>query len=207
MSVLPTFTRRQQQVLALMRQGMPTRLIAEELGVTIHTVKHHRGLILKNMGVDNTVALIHALQQAERSVVPVRETDAAQPPAVLVVEDDDTTRSLVVSGLQMAGFDCRGVVDGEAMRAALSTAGAHIVVLDLNLGDEDGLKLALELRENQPFIGIVVMTVRGMVEQRIEGLLVGADTYLVKPVDIRELVGVIRNLHRRQAEARAMAAR
>lgn len=64
MSALPNLTRRQQQVLDLMRQGMPTRLIAEELGVTIHTVKHHRGLILKNMGVDSTVALIHKIQQS-----------------------------------------------------------------------------------------------------------------------------------------------
>jgi DNA-binding response OmpR family regulator len=46
-------------------------------------------------------------------------------------------------------------------------------------------------------LGIIMMTTRGMVEQRIEGLVVGADVYLVKPVDMRELVEVIRNLHRR----------
>jgi DNA-binding response OmpR family regulator len=47
-----------------------------------------------------------------------------------------------------------------------------------------------------------MMTTRGMVEQRIDGLAMGADAYLVKPVDMRELVGVIRNLHRRQVEWR-----
>lgn len=207
MSALPNLTRRQQQVLDLMRQGMPTRLIAEELGVTIHTVKHHRGLILKNMGVDSTVALIHKIQQ---SGGPLRslalEADLAQSPEVLVVEDDDLYRELVVSSLKLTGFGCRGVAQSSDMKVAFSEQKADVVILDLNLGAEDGLAIARELRETQPSLGIVMMTTRGMVEQRIEGLVVGADVYLVKPVDIRELVIVIRNLYRRVVESRAVSA-
>lgn len=203
MSLLPPFTRRQQQVFDLMRQGMPARLIAEELGVTVHAVKHHRTLILKRMGVANTAALIHALQQGQRPApLPLGAGGECE---VLVVEDDDPSRSLVVSGLQLAGFGVRGVASGEAMWSALSEAGAHIVVLDLNLGEEDGLDLAVELRAQQPYVGIIMMTIRSMVEDRIEGLLRGADAYLVKPVDMRELVMVIRNLYRRLVESRAIA--
>jgi DNA-binding response OmpR family regulator len=83
------------------------------------------------------------------------------------------------------------------MEAALAEQAVGIVLLDLNLGAEDGLAIARDLRETQPLLGIIMMTTRGMVEQRIEGLVVGADVYLVKPVDMRELVEVIRNLHRR----------
>ena len=121
------------------------------------------------------------------------------------MEDDDPSRSLVVSGLQMAGFGARGVASGAAMWTALSESGANIAVLDLNLGDENGLDLARALRKTHPMMGIVMMTTRGMVEDRIEGLLHGADAYLVKPVDIRELAGVIRNLYRRLVESRAFA--
>jgi DNA-binding response OmpR family regulator len=89
------------------------------------------------------------------------------------------------------------------MEAALTEQAVGIVLLDLNLGAEDGLAIARDLRESQPFLGIIMMTTRGMVEQRIEGLVVGADVYLVKPVDMRELVEVIRNLHRRLVVGRA----
>ena len=87
------------------------------------------------------------------------------------------------------------------MKSALEGKPASIVLLDLNLGEEDGLDMARALRESYR-CGIIMMTTRGMVEQRIDGLAMGADTYLVKPVDMRELVGVIRNLHRRQVEWR-----
>lgn len=192
-----SLTRRQKQVLELMRQGMPTRLIAEQLSISVNTVKQHRSLILKRMEVSNTMALICGMNEFERPSIPAVE--AAKTPRVLVVEDDESTRTLVVSGLQLAGFESQGVESGPAMRTSLAGAGAHAVVLDLNLGDEDGLDLAAELRETWPSTGIVIMTIRSMVEDRIEGLLKGADTYLVKPVDIRELVAVIRNLMRRQS--------
>ena len=190
---------RQQQIFELMVQGLPTRLIAEQLDLSINTVKAHRAAILRRMEVHSTVALVHKLQSTHNGLSSARmETVALTPAEVLVVEDDENTRALVVSALQVGGFGCRGVADSVGMRAALASADAHIVLLDLNLGEEDGLDLARELRDTHPHVGLIIMTVRGLVEERIEGLARGADAYMVKPVDMRELVVVIRNLHRRQ---------
>jgi DNA-binding NarL/FixJ family response regulator len=204
MAERPTLSARQEQVLELMLQGLPSRLIADRLGVSVNTVKEHRGLILRRMEVSSTVALIHKMQQSGGKVRPRDlESALAKPPEVLVVEDDDLYRELVVSSLKLANFACRGVSQSAEMETALSEQEADIVVLDLNLGEEDGLVIARYLRETRPFLGVVIMTVRNMVEERIEGLAMGADVYLVKPVDIRELVSVIRNLSRRVMECRA----
>lgn len=206
MSSQPSLSVRQQHVYELMIQGLPSRLIAEQLGISVNTVKEHRRAILQRMQVDNTVALIHKIQQSGvNSRHPSLADDLAKSPEVLVVEDDDHYRELVVSSLKLSGLGCRGFACSAELEAALSEQKADVVILDLNLGEEDGLVIAQELRETRPDIGIIMMTVRGMVEQRIEGLLVGADAYLVKPVDIRELAGVIRNLYRRLVEARVMA--
>lgn len=189
-----------------MIQGLPTRIIAEKLGLSVNTVKEHRGLILRRMEVDSTTALIHKIN-ASRSGLNSAELKAALaiPPEVLVVENDNLYRDLVVSGLKMAGFGCRGVARSEDMWTAISDQRVNVVVLDLNLGEEDGLIIARKLRETEPSVGIVMMTTRGMVEQRIEGMLMGADVYMVKPVDIRELVGVIRNIYRRFIEFQVLA--
>jgi len=155
--------------------------------------------MLRRMEVHSTLALVHKLQSTHNGFpADVMETIASGPAEVLVVEDDENTRALVVSALQVGGFGCRGVADSAGMRAALASADAHIVLLDLNLGEEDGLDLARELRDTHPRVGLVIMTVRGLVEERIEGLARGADAYLIKPVDMRELVVVIRNLYQRQ---------
>jgi DNA-binding response OmpR family regulator len=76
---------------------------------------------------------------------------------------------------------------------------ADIILLDLNLKDEDGLEIAKSLRDTGRY-GIIMMTTRGTIQQRIDGLATGTDAYLVKPIDIRELVAVIRNMHRRLVE-------
>ncbi len=207
MTVHATLTRRQQQVMELMCQGLPTRLIAKQLHLSCNTVKEHRGMVLKLMGVENTVALVLKLQQLGGLIrSPDLEAALARPPYVIVVEDDHPYREMVLSGLKLAGFSGQGTADSQGMRAALAEQKADVVVLDLNLGEEDGLDIARDLRKTHPHVGIVMMTVRGVVDQRIDGLVVGADAYLIKPVDIRELIQVTLNLHRRLVEGRFAAA-
>jgi DNA-binding NarL/FixJ family response regulator len=206
MTHLPLLSARQQQVMDLMLEGLPSRVIADRLGISVNTVKEHRGLILHRMGVDSTLALIKKMQQAPTMTPPVgTESLATKPPQVLVVKEEEAYRELIVSGLRMNEFNCRGVSNSQEMITALDEEKPDAVVLDLNLGTEDGLDIAQRLRAEHPCLGIVMMTGRGLMEQRIEGFLAGADVYLAKPVDIRELVVVIRNLHRRMLESRAMA--
>jgi DNA-binding NarL/FixJ family response regulator len=198
-------TSRQRDVLALMCQGLPTKMISERLFLSAHTVAEYRHVILKRLGVANVVELVNKVNQmkseAQLAKNPNIRAALEVPPELLVVEDDVCYRELVVSSLTQAGFPCRGSGCWAEMKSALEEKPASIVLLDLNLGEEDGLDMARALRESYR-CGIIMMTTRGMVEQRIDGLAMGADAYLVKPVDMRELVGVIRNLHRRQVEWR-----
>lgn len=205
MNAFADLSPRQREVLELMCRGLPTKLIAQELQLSVNTVAEYRSLILQHFKVANAVELVNKvsqLQSFERQSSRV-DVQAAldMPPHLVVVDDDAIYRADVVEKLHEAGFPCRGVGSGAELGAALTEQPAQIVVLDLNLGDEDGLEIARQLRANGD-CGIIMMTTRGMVEQRIDGLAMGADAYLVKPVDLRELTGVIRNLHRRQIEWR-----
>jgi len=202
-------TTRQKEVLDLMCEGLPTKLISERLSLSPNTVAEYRHALLKRFGVANAVELVNQVNRmkSEARLGENSELRAAlnTPPRLLVVEDDVTYRESVVADLKQLGFPCRSADCRAEMEATLAEQPTNIVLLDLNLGKEDGLAIARELRDMRPFLGIIMMTTRGMVEQRIEGLLVGADAYLVKPIDMGELVAVIRNLYRRLVEARMMA--
>lgn len=209
-----SLTPRQKEVLELMCDGLTTKLIGEKLNLSPNTIAEYRHGLLKRFRVTNAVELVNKIYLIKSS--DGRPSSLKQPtppdtlPALLVVEDDAAYREMLIAQLTQLGFPCRGVGSKSEMTAVLAEESiehaTNIVLLDLNLGEADGLTIARELRETRHSLGIVIMTVRGMVEDRIEGLLQGADTYLVKPVEIRELVAVIRNLHRRQIETWASLA-
>lgn len=188
-------------------EGLSTNEIGERLHLSPHTVKDYRKTIFERLGVRNVVELVNKVnqQQTEQRLAerPDLRKAMAEPPEVLVVEDMSDQRILVVSSLVLAGFPARGAANRSEMLAALAEKAASILVLDLNLGEGevDGLVIAAEMRQ-RPGVGIVMMTSRGMIDQRIHGLALGADAYLVKPIDIRELTAVIANLHRRLIEGR-----
>ncbi len=123
----------------------------------------------------------------------------AQAPVRLVVcEDDRELRTILLTGLPHFGIDARGVADGTALDAVLLDHRPTVVVLDIGLPGEDGLAIARRLRAvGGPPMGIIMLTARGSLEDRLEGLKDGADVYFVKPVDLRELAFAVRNLHRR----------
>ena len=205
-NVLTQLTARQREVLDLICRGLPTKLIAAKLKLSVNTVAEYRHDLLRRFDVANAVELVNKVNQIQSEARIAENADIQTaletPPHLLVVEDDACYREMVLADLERMGFLCRGVVSQAGMEAALAEQPAGIVLLDLNLGAEDGLVIARELRAKQPSLGIIMMTTRGMVEQRIEGLIVGADVYLVKPVDMRELAEVIRNLHRRMVMGR-----
>lgn len=206
MNSLADLTPRQQEVLELMCQGLTIQLMSERLHLSPHTVAEYRHLLMKRMGVANAVELVNLVnqqKQAKHSASLTADLQAAleKPPELIVVDDDDAYRQIVVSSLLQSGYPCRGADSSQTLTVALQEKPADIVLLDLNLGAEDGLDIAQQLSQDRQ-IGIIMMTTRGMVEHRIDGLAMGADAYLVKPVDMRELTGVIRNLHRRLTETR-----
>jgi DNA-binding response OmpR family regulator len=119
---------------------------------------------------------------------------------VLVVEDDDSIAVPLVAGLEREGFVVERVATGEA---ALAADGADMVVLDLGLPDIDGYEVCRRLRARSE-VPIIVVTARGAEVDRVIGLELGADDYLVKPFGLRELVARIRAVSRR-SERRASA--
>ena len=121
----------------------------------------------------------------------------AEPPTrVLVVDDDASLRELLTTYLRREGFDVHGVEDGIAMFDWLVHHQADILILDLMLPGEDGLSLARRLR-TQTEMPIIMLSARGEDIDRIVGLEVGADDYLAKPFNPRELLARIRAVLRR----------
>ncbi len=117
-------------------------------------------------------------------------------PSILVVDDDRQIRELLGQVLEQYGFATRLVSDGRELRAALAQAPAELIVLDLMLPGDDGLALCRELR-TRGNIPVIMLTARGEPIDRIVGLEVGADDYVSKPFDPRELVARIRTVLRR----------
>ena len=136
------------------------------------------------------------------------------PPSehLLVVDDDREIRHLLSEYLSQAGFRVTAVGDGKAMRRALEAHRIDLVVLDLMLPDEDGLALCRELRGRSNSLPVLMLTARGDEVDRIVGLEMGADDYLAKPFNPRELLARSKTILRRaqalptnleSAEARA----
>ncbi|MBY8946755.1 MULTISPECIES: response regulator [unclassified Pseudomonas] len=118
---------------------------------------------------------------------------------VLVCEDDELIASGIVAGLGAQGFTVERVATAAAARAMLKAATFDIMVLDLGLPDEDGLKLLQQLRSQGLEIPVLILTARDSVTNRVDGLQAGADDYLLKPFDLRELAARLQTLLRRMA--------
>ena len=112
---------------------------------------------------------------------------------ILVVEDEDAIAEPLVEGLRREGFDVDRVATGAA---ALEAALPDVVLLDLRLPDIDGLDVCRALRERSA-VPIIVVTARGEEGDRVVGLELGADDYVVKPFGLRELIARIRAVTRR----------
>ena len=124
--------------------------------------------------------------------------DFARPPRVLVVEDDDEIALALQRSLRMEGYDVRLAEDGVD---ALDQAHAFlpdVVLLDLGLPKLDGIEVAKELRKREDDVGILMLTARDGLEERVAGLDTGADDYLVKPFERQELLARMRALLRRR---------
>jgi DNA-binding response OmpR family regulator len=117
---------------------------------------------------------------------------------VLVVEDDDEIALALQRSLRMEGYDVRLAEDGVD---ALDQAHAFlpdVVLLDLGLPKLDGIEVAKELRKREDDVGILMLTARDGLEDRVAGLDTGADDYLVKPFERQELLARMRALLRRR---------
>jgi DNA-binding response OmpR family regulator len=120
---------------------------------------------------------------------------------ILVVEDERKIAGLVRDYLEHAGFHVVQTADGGTALAEARRARPDLVVLDLGLPDRDGLDVIRELRRSSS-VPIVILTARGDESDRLVGLELGADDYVVKPFSLKELVARVRAVLRRTEAAR-----
>ncbi|ASC97506.1 DNA-binding response regulator [Pseudomonas aeruginosa] len=118
---------------------------------------------------------------------------------VLLTEDDDLIASGIVAGLNAQGLTVDRVASAADTQALLQVARFDVLVLDLGLPDEDGLRLLQRLRQQGVDLPVLVLTARDAVTDRVAGLQAGADDYLLKPFDLRELGARLHTLQRRFA--------
>jgi two-component system phosphate regulon response regulator OmpR len=122
---------------------------------------------------------------------------------ILIVDDDPSVREVLAEYLVSHGYEVVQADRGAAMREAVEKSLPDVVLLDVNLPGEDGLTLARFLRERFD-VGIIMVTGAADVADRVAGLEVGADDYVVKPFDLRELRARVKTILRRM-QARAPA--
>lgn len=115
-----------------------------------------------------------------------------------IVEDEEVLRNELCFVLSRSGFSVEGVATATELYRRLAVKNAAVIVLDIGLDGEDGLSICKYLRGHDPSLGIVFLTARGLRDDRITGLVAGADAYLVKPVEIQEIVLVIERLMARR---------
>jgi len=121
---------------------------------------------------------------------------SSRKPRVVVIEDEPDLNATIVSFLNLSGFVADGVRSATELAAWRRTHDCELVVLDLGLPDCQGLSIAESLRASGCY-GIVIVTARGQLDDRLRGYATGVDHYMVKPVDLRELVAVLTAVHAR----------
>jgi two-component system OmpR family response regulator len=117
---------------------------------------------------------------------------------VLLVEDDRMIGAAVAQALKDAAYAVDWVTDGQTAIEATAVEAYDLVLLDLGLPEPSGLDVLRQLRKNQPPLPVIIVTARDGVEDRIGGLDLGADDYVVKPFEIRELLARMRAVMRRK---------
>jgi two-component system response regulator PhoP len=128
--------------------------------------------------------------------------DATVAPLVYLVDDDGDFREETILGLTRLGLDVHGFHNASDFYRAYAVKPSDIVIIDIGLEGEDGLSITTHLRASGP-VGIILATARGSIDDRVDGLRRGADAYLVKPVDLRELAATALALNQRLGRHRA----
>ncbi len=119
------------------------------------------------------------------------------PPTVLLVDDEPELRALLAEYFGRNGFEVLQAPDAATARELVAQRVPDVAVLDINMPGENGLSLARGLREAHPRLAVLMLTTAGEAIDRIVGLEVGADDYVAKPFELRELLARVRAVLRR----------
>ena len=123
---------------------------------------------------------------------------------IIIVDDEAPAREMVGDYLKMHGFTVTLCDGGKSLRGAIETSVPDLVVLDLNMPEEDGLSIIRDLK-SRINVPVIMLTATASPIDRVVGLELGADDYIAKPCELRELMARIRSVLRRSAPAKAAA--
>ena len=123
---------------------------------------------------------------------------------IIIVDDEPPAREMVGDYLRMHGFTVTLCDGGKSLRAAIETSAPDLVVLDLNMPEEDGLSIIRDLK-SRTNVPVIMLTATASPIDRVVGLELGADDYVAKPCELRELMARIRSVLRRSGPAKAAA--
>lgn len=122
---------------------------------------------------------------------------------ILVVEDNATLASGLAAVLKGSGYAVDVVGDGASAVAVVATERFDLVILDLNLPEMDGIDVLRTIRGRQDDVAVLILSARHSLTEKVTGLNLGADDYMVKPFDVDELEARVRTLMRRRAGLKA----
>ena len=138
-----------------------------------------------------------------RAALPRLTRADGSPLRVLVVDDEPNLAELLTSALRYEGWDVSTALDGQsAVRLARETQ-PDVIVLDIMLGDIDGIEVLRRIRQQQDGVPVLFLTARDSVEDRVAGLTAGGDDYVTKPFSLEEVVARLRGLLRRAGASAA----
>lgn len=118
---------------------------------------------------------------------------------IVVVEDHEALRFITVEALTSRGHRVTGVESAECLQERLGNEVIDLIVVDVNLPGEDGISLARRLKQSHPDLGVIVVSVRDRLDQKLGAYESGADVYLTKPVSVEELCAAVSALGKRLA--------
>jgi two-component system, OmpR family, response regulator len=128
----------------------------------------------------------------------------SQSPHIIIVDDEAPAREMVGDYLKMHGFTVTLCDGGKSLRSAIEAGVPDLVVLDLNMPEEDGLSIIRDLK-SRTNVPVIMLTATASPIDRVVGLELGADDYVAKPCELRELMARIRSVLRRSTPARTQA--
>ena len=124
-----------------------------------------------------------------------RESEITQ--RILVVDDEKNISDLIATSLKFVGFDVKTAENGSQALAIAEEYKPHALVLDVMLPDLDGIEVCRQLRADGQNVGVLFLTARDTVSDKVQGLTIGGDDYMTKPFSLEELIARLRALLRR----------
>src|SRR5438477_5683413 len=122
------------------------------------------------------------------------------PARIVVIEDEHPIRRGIADALRASGYEVAEAADGQRGLEEATRPGVDLVLLDLMLPRRSGLDLLTDLRKTRPSLPVIILTARGSEDDRVRGLKMGADDYVVKPFSAKELLARVEAVLRRSVD-------